>query len=448
MADPESGPMPQHVAIIGAGWAGLAAAVALSNRGMRVTLFEASRNLGGRARRVTMDGKDLDNGQHILIGAYRDTLDLMRTVGVDPDKALTRLPLELRYADGFHLCAPELPAPLHLALALATTKGLTWAERWQAVRFMGALRAAHFRLEPDLTVSALLQRKRQGAALCKYLWEPLCISALNTPPERASASVFAAVLRDSLAGSRTDSDLLIPRTDLGTLLPEPAARFIEQHGGTIRLGTAVRNIRESDGRFRLDEDASEYTQVIVATGPQHAAALLADERLEVQRAQVEAMAWQPIVTCYLHYPETVHLPCPMLGFAGGIVQWLFDRGQLGGPKGLLAAVISAEGMHREFDQDELVQRVHREIAATQFSAMPAPAPEWSRVIAEKRATYSCDAGMQRPAMETPVPGLLLAGDYIDCDYPGTLETAVRQGLAAAQHIVRPTYKGTKEKGRP
>lgn len=431
-------PASPHVAVIGAGWAGLAAAVTLTRRGTRVTLFEASRNLGGRARRVTLDGKALDNGQHILIGAYRDTLDMMRTVGVDPDKALTRLPLELRYADGFHLRAPEMRAPLHLALALATTKGLTWAERWQAVRFMGSLRAAHFRFEPELTVATLLQRQRQGNTLCKYLWEPLCISALNTPPERASASAFAAVLRDSLAGSREDSDLLIPRTDLGALLPEPAARFIEQQGSTIRLGSAVRSIRppcDSAGHFELDEDATEYTHVIIATGPQHAAALLADARLATQRAQVEALAWQPIVTCYLHYPESVRLPCPMLGFAGGIVQWLFDRGQLGGPTGLLAAVISAEGVHREFDQEELIHRVHREIAATQFSGMPAPAPAWSRVITEKRATFSCDAGIQRPAMETPVPGLLLAGDYVDSDYPGTLETAVRQGLAAARHIM-------------
>jgi len=271
-----------HVAIIGAGWAGLTAAAALATRGTRVTVFEASRNLGGRARRVTLDGESLDNGQHILIGAYHNTLGVMRTVGVDPERVLTRLPLELRYADGFHLRTPDLPAPLHLAIALATTRGLNWAERWQAVRFMGALRAAHFRFEPDLTVASLLQRQRQSATLRRYLWEPLCISALNTPPERASAGAFAAVLRDSLAGSREDSDLLIPRIDLGALFPEPAARAIEQHGGTVRLGRPVRNIRTSCGsasRFTLDEDATEYTHVIVATGPQHAAALLADERL-------------------------------------------------------------------------------------------------------------------------------------------------------------------------
>ena len=434
MAVTEPADSPRHVAVIGAGWAGLAAATALSGRGVRVTVFEASRNLGGRARRVELDGKPLDNGQHILIGAYRETLALMRTVGVDPQIALTRIPLELRYADGFHLRAPRLPAPLHLALALAGAKGLNWSERWQAARFMSALRAARFHYEPDLSVAALLLRERQDTTLCSHFWEPLCVSALNTPPARASASAFAAVLRDSLAGSRSDSDLLIPRTDLGALFPEPAARCVEHRGGEIRLGTPVHSIRASGDRFTLNDDAAEYTQVIIATGPQHAAALLADERLSAIRSQVEALTYQPIVTCYLHYPETVRLPCPMLGFTGGIVQWLFDRGQLGGPAGLLAAVISAEGAHRELPQDELTDRVHREIAPQLFRDGEVRTPDWSRVITEKRATFSCDAGTLRPSMTTAVSGLLLAGDYVASEYPGTLETSIRQGLAAARHI--------------
>ena len=107
-----------RVAVVGAGWAGLAAAATLAERGHPVTVFEASRSLGGRARRVTIDGVDLDNGQHILIGAYAEALRLMRLVGADPERLLVRLPLELRYASGFHLRAPPLPAPLHLLAGL------------------------------------------------------------------------------------------------------------------------------------------------------------------------------------------------------------------------------------------------------------------------------------------------------------------------------------------
>ncbi len=402
--------------------------------GLPVTVFEASRQLGGRARRVSIEGQHLDNGQHILIGAYSATLNLLRQLGADPETVLLRGPLDLRYADGFRMRAPKLPAPLHLGWALAGAKGLTWTERLAAARMMQSLKACSFELPPQQTVGELLAQHRQSDTATRHLWEPLCVSALNTPIASASARVFAAVLRDSLAGSRSDSDLLIPRTDLGDLLPEPAARHIELHKGRIRLGVAVHRISHDADKstFHINDEAEDYSHVILATAPQHAAALLDHPRLSTTRALIEALRYQPIVTCYLQYPETAQLPCPMLGLTG-TVQWLFDRGQLGGQPGLFAAVISADGRHRDLDQGELAAHVHKEIAVQAMAGLPAPT--WSRVITEKRATYACDAGVLRPAMQTALPGLLLAGDYIDCDYPATLETAVRQGLAAATAIL-------------
>lgn len=433
-----------HVAIVGAGWSGLSAATDLVQRGIRVTVFEASRSLGGRARRITLDGNAVDNGQHILIGAYRDSLAMMRKVGANPDQLLTRLPLALQYADGFSLRAPNLPAPLHLVIALATTHGLSWSDRLLAARLMVALQLARFCVEPDITVADLLARHKQSPALCSHVWEPLCVSALNTPAHSASASCFAAVLRDSLAGPRQSSEMLIPRVDLSALFPEPAARFIARYGGELKLGTPVRNITivaadaevaAPGSAFQLNDGTERYTHVIVAVAPQHAAALLAgDARLAPQRAIIDALDYQPIVTCYLQYPASISLPTPMLGFTGNTVQWLFDRGQLGGNKGLLAAVISAKGEHMELDQANLAQRVHLEIATWMKVSGSLPAPQWSRVVTEKRATFSCIANLQRPAAKTPVPGLILAGDYISSPYPGTLETAVRQGLLAAKLV--------------
>ena len=423
-----------QIAVIGAGWSGLAAAVRLCAAGRSVTVFEASRQLGGRARRVSIEGQHLDNGQHILIGAYRSTLDLLRQLGSAPERVLLRYSLDLRYADGFRMRAPGLPAPLHLVWALASARGLSWAERLSAARMMQALKAAHFQLPAQLSVGELLAQHNQSESTTRHLWEPLCVSALNTPVASASARVFAAVLRDSLAGRRADSDLLIPCTNLGELLPEPAARHIEQHKGRFRLGVAVRRIHhaaDSPG-FRINDEPDHYSHVILATAPQHAPALLDHPALCTTRSLIEALRYQPIVTCYLQYPASVRLPCPMLGLTG-TVQWLFDRGQLGGSPGLLAAVISAEGRHRELEQNALAAHVHAEIAG---QAMPElPLPVWSRVITEKRATYACDAGVRRPAMQTELPGLLLAGDYVDCDYPATLETAVRQGQAAATAVL-------------
>ena len=416
-------------AVIGAGWSGMAAAVILAERGVPVTVFEASRNLGGRARRVSVNGLALDNGQHVLIGAYRETLAIMRKVGADPHRVFLRLPLELRFADGFHLRAPRLPYPLNLAFALLGTKQLSWSEALHALRFMAALRARGFRVEPDRTVAQLLDEHGQPGVLRTHVWEPLCVSALNTPVRSASAQVFASVLRDGLAGSRDASDLLIARTDLGRVFPDPAAKYVEAHGGEIQLGVAVRAVAREGAGFCLDDRPERYAAVILACAPQHAAPLLSGfPELAALRESIERLDYQPIVTCYLQYPESVALPAPMLGLNDGIVQWAFDRGQLGGAKGLIAAVISASGAHEDLTKEMLASRINSELAAA-LGALPEP--RWTQVITEKRATFSCRPAVERPRTTTSVPGLLLAGDYVAGDYPGTLEAAVKSGIAAA-----------------
>ena len=338
--------MGHRVAVVGAGWAGLAAAVTLAERGLPVTVFEASRSLGGRARRVTLDGTDLDNGQHILIGAYTETLRLMRLVGADPERLLVRLPLELRDVSGFRLRAPPLPAPLHLLAGLVLASGLTAAERLRAARFVAHLRRSRFALEADESVERLLARHRQAGALRDRLWVPLCVSALNTPPERASARVFANVLRDTLGGARAASDLLLPKADLGALFPAPAAAFVAGHGGEIRLGAAIRAIVRDGAGFWLDTDPAAFSHVVLACPPQLAPGLLGDfPELGGLAATIAAIEHEPIYTCYLQYPEGVSLPFPMLGFSGGLTQWAFDRGTLSGHPGLIAVVLSASGKH-------------------------------------------------------------------------------------------------------
>ena len=416
-----------RVAVVGAGWAGLAAAVTLAERGVPVTVFDASRSLGGRARRVSVDDVDLDNGQHVLIGAYRECLRLMRVVGADPDRLLLRIPLELRFADGFHLRAPRLPYPLNLGAALLGAKGLPFSEAASAVRFMASLRLRNFRIEPDRAVAALLDEHRQSGALRSHLWEPLCVSALNTPVASASAQVFANVLRDGLTASRSASDFLIAKSDLGKIFPEPAAEYVKAHGGEIRLGEAVRRLARIHGGFRIN-DSLDFSSVVIACAPQHAGQLLVQlPELADALSRINAFSYEPIVTCYLQYPESVSLPSPMLGFTGGLLQWVFDRARIGGPKGLLAAVISASGAHGELSKESLVSRIDSELRSAIGSL---PSPLRSRVIAEKRATFSCRPGIGRPMATTALPGLVVAGDYVAGDYPGTLEAAVRSGVAA------------------
>jgi len=397
----------QRVAIVGAGYAGMAAAVTLADKGVPVTVFESAAVPGGRARRVSAQGNELDNGQHILVGAYTTLFGLMRRVGV-PGDALLRLPLELRYAKDFAFRALWFPAPFGLLSGLFLAKGIPLSERMGAVRFMSAMRKRRFRLERDVAVTELLQQHRQNGRIGLYLWRPLCVSALNTPAEIASSNIFLAALRDTLHAAPEASDLLLPRVDLSRLFPEPAAEFVAQHGGEMRLRSPVQDIAS------LKRDFSE---VIVAVGPHQLKSVLPEAAPEY--------TYQPIYTCYLQYPASVKLPFPMLGLADGLVQWVFDRGALMGEKGRLACVISAQGDHQQLSHDELAERCHRELA----QALALPAPLWSRVIAEKRATITCAVGLVRP--ETEMGGVFLAGDYTDPEYPPTLEAAVRSGVRAA-----------------
>jgi squalene-associated FAD-dependent desaturase len=406
----------------------MTAAVALAQAGAAVTVYEAGRTLGGRARRTTLDGIDLDNGQHILIGAYRETLRIMRVIGVDPERAMRRMPLALEIAGRFRLRTRKLPAPLHVAAGLLGAHGLVWADRLRVARFMRAMRSRAYRLARDVAVPELLAAHQQLGAPTELLWEPLCVAALNTPLETASAQVFLNVLRDSLGAEREASDLLLPRTDLSALLPEPAARYVQAHAGRVLLGQRVGELVLTAGGMSVAGET--YGAVIVAGAPRDAARLLEASGLGAPtRATLERMTYEPIYTCYLQYDAGAGLPAPMLGLREGMLQWAFDRGALGGPPGLIAAVVSARGAHEELLHGAFADLAHRELARV---VPRLPAPRWTRVIAERRATFSCVPGLDRPGNASGVPNLFLAGDYTASDYPGTLEAAVRSGAAAAR----------------
>jgi squalene-associated FAD-dependent desaturase len=392
----------------------MAAAVTLADRGVPVTVFESGPVPGGRARRVVSQGHELDNGQHIFVGAYTALFRLMRAVGVRSD-ALLRFPLEVRYAAEFSLRRLWLPGPLGLLAGLLLARGAPFAERLGTLRFMAALRRSNFHVEPDITVKQLLDEHGQHGRMRHYLWAPLCVSALNTPLDQASANVFLAALRDTLAGDDEASDFLLPRVDLSRLFPEPAAEFIRARGGELRCGTTIRE---------LDSLKAQFEKIIVAVGPHQLKTLLPET--------ADGFTYQPIYTCYLQYPEQTRLAFPMLGMADGLVQWVFDRGALLGEKGRLACVISAQGDHQQMTQDEVADTCHRELRA---ALKQLPSPLWARVIAEKRATISCTPGLQRPTVRTPITGVFLAGDYTDPEYPPTLEAAVRSGIRAADQVL-------------
>jgi squalene-associated FAD-dependent desaturase len=440
---------PARVAVVGGGWAGCAAAVTLAAAGLEVTLLEQAKTLGGRARRIVVDGIALDNGQHVLLGAYRQTLaliDAMHRAG-DGGRLLHRMPLTLRsfgerLRDEIELTASNARAPLHLAGGVLRAKGLSWRERLGLLAdFRQLTRPAAGLLADEAVTSRFSATPRRAFA---QVWQPLCLAALNTPPERASANTFAHVLRSALGGTARDSDLLVPAVDLSACFPDAAARFVEAHGGAVRRGVTVRGIANQGGVVALGIGAAaeRFRAAIVAVGPHQLAPTLGDNGnlpgLAQHLEHITRFTYESITTIYLGLAHRIPFAAPVVRLDDAPGQWAFDRsgalagGSPPGTSSLVAVVISASGPHDGLDQRTLAANVEAQLRRR----MPRlPAITFSRVIAERRATYACAPGLSRPAGGRVDDGLYVAGDYCDGQFPATLESATRSGVAAANELI-------------
>ncbi len=416
----------KSLAVVGAGWAGLAAAVRATEAGHRVTLFDMAPQPGGRARAVVHDGVVLDNGQHILIGAYRDTLALMRTVGADPDVLFERRPLALTDPQGRGLALPSGPAVPAFVRAVLALQEWPLSERLSLLSAALCWRLGGFRADPLHTVADLVRALPARARAT--LIEPLCVAALNTPSSQASAQVFLRVLRDALFGGPGAADLLLPRVPLSALLPTPAARWLEQQGAVLRWTTRVGHIEPTaDARWRVD---GEFFDVVLLACSAHEASRLAQPVAARWAHSAAALNYEPIVTVYLQSPDA-RLPSPMVALHAGPdapAQFAFDLGALdpsGARNGLFAFVISGAKAWVEAGLDATAQAILRQ-AQSAFVGLTWQA---RRTIAERRATFLCTPGLARPPTHV-APALAAAGDYIDSPYPSTLEGAVRSALKA------------------
>jgi squalene-associated FAD-dependent desaturase len=416
-----------RLAVVGGGWAGLAAAVEGVRRGHLVTLYEMAPQLGGRARSVDAAGMGLDNGQHILIGAYVETLALLRTVGVHADRAFVRTPLRLVDPHGVGLRL-DAGAPI-AAFAAAVLRQRGWRARERiallAATTLWAMRG--FRCDPSLTVAALTTRL--PASVRDDLIEPLCVAALNTPASDASAAVFLRVLKDALFAGAGSADLLLPRCGLSALLPGPAQRWLASAGAQVRLQHRVTSLSRHGEAWAIDGEP--FDRVVLAATATEAARLTTTISPDWSRTAA-ALRYEPIVTVYLSSPGA-RLPEPMLVLRSddrAPAQFVFDRGQLGGPEGLLAFVVS--GAQRWVDRglEATAQAAMDQARATLGAHLRGPL-QLVRTLTEKRATFRCTPGLQRPATEIAA-GLHAAGDHIAGPYPATLEGAVRSGLQAVR----------------
>lgn len=391
----------------------------------------------------------LDNGQHILIGAYEHSLDLMRLVGLNTQTLFQRTPFRLSYPDGWHLQAVPAPAPMHLGIGLLRAKGMTLSERLALVRWQRHYAkqgwTAHAGNAPDTTVAHLLSDLPPG--LVQRLMRPLCLAALNTEPHQASAHLFLRVLQESLGGRSTHSHLLIPRLDLSGVFARPALHWLEQHQTTWRPGTAVRAL-DFDGETWLvhtQDQTLPARAVILALGPDACARVLRASSAAVQAqlanttlTQLAQLEHAPITTVYLRYPESVRLPKAHFALIDDSAtqhygQWVFDRGALDPTyRGVLSVVISGTGPHQDLSHRNLCQAVAKQLS----HCLSLPEPLHSLCFVDKRATVLAVPGLKRPDCQQGYKGLFLAGDTAASPFPSTLEGSVRSGIEAADALAK------------
>lgn len=428
----------RKIAVIGGGWAGLSAAVKLTSHGYHVTLFESAKQLGGRARCVAFNEQRVDNGQHLLLGAYSQTLNILRLCHVDVDRVFLRTALNIkvikRHGGIFHLLPNHLPAPLNILFAILNLSNLSINERLRTIWFLVKLRLTRFEISRDITVKKLL--RRQPHTMIEMFWEPLCIAALNTGINEASAKIFLNVIKDSFTQGVDASDLLLPKIDLADLFVHPAMQYIEEHGGTLLLGKKIDLIlTNNEISTIIDADGNPYTvdAIVLACSPQSTLALLEKSSLlETTQQQLSALCYEPICTIYLQYSHDIHLSQPMIGLTNCTGQWIFDR-QFCGQAGLMAVVISADGPHMQIDKMTLAQLVSDELS----ELFGWPDANSTFVIREKRATFKAHVNIDklRPSTNTAEKNLWLCGDYTSGSYPATLEAAVQSGLQCSQEII-------------
>lgn len=417
---------PLSLAVVGAGWAGCAAAVGFAEQGYAVSLFEAAPVLGGRARTLEKyAGEDtLDNGQHIMIGAYADTLRVMRQVGIDTEAAFLRIPFTLKNLQGEGLAFPNWPAPFNALAGILCAKGWSWAERLQLVRWAGYWQFKKFQSNPAATLADIcigLPAKVQAQFIT-----PLCLSALNTPVSEASALVFLRVLRDAMFLFPQGSDFLLPRLDFSALFPQAAARYVEARGGQVLRNQRVQEItRSADGWL---VDGQRFDRVVLATSATEAARLAANYAPPAWQQAVQDLQYQAIATVYASSQQA--LPQPMFALADSAeqpAQFVFDRGQLlPNTRHLLAFVISV---------CKLPKLELEACVLAQAQAQLGLDVELVKTVIEKRATIAATSAAQASKVHLTQQlqdGLQVCGDYLHPYYPSTIEGAVQTAKALLQ----------------
>lgn len=432
--------------VIGGGCAGFSAATALVESGARVLVLEARPGLGGRATafRDPHTGERVDNGQHILMGCYTETLTFLRRIGT-ADRVRWQSGLKISMIDrfGHHsvLSLPALPSPLHFLAGVLAWDALSWSERLSVLRIgstIGSASADGIAKRLGVSVRSWLNQHGQAPRLCELFWEPLALAALNQSIDQADASHFIRVLERVFGDDPAAAALVMPSVPLDELYAEPARAWLETRGSEVRVNTPAKVLIDGERirGVRVRDELIEAPRVI-ATVPWHNFHALFDEppdAIAKTIADATALGSLPIVTVNLWFDEAVMTEA-LVGLPGRNFQWVFDRRALvGGDASHLSLVSSGA--------ESIVAQSNEALVATALSEIREALPAARRAglrkslaVREKRSTFSlAPDAPPRPQTVTPIDGFLLAGDWIETGLPATIESAVISGRLAAAAV--------------
>ncbi len=418
--------------VVGGGFAGLASAVYLSKTGYNLELIEASPKLGGRAYSFTENstGDTIDNGQHIMMGCYKETLKFLSLIGASEDVEIQKY-LSINFLkenfEVFSLKAPAVPYPLNLLIALLRFSAINFSDRLGLLQFFSKIYFYNSRQLSKLTVKQWLQLEHQNENVIKSFWEILVVGALNTSIEKASAKVFSDILKQIFFRGTTSAAIVLPSKRLSDLYCLPAVKFIEERNGKISLSEKVEDIIIKNDKAILIKTnkrvIKEFGKVIFAVPP-HALTRMG----LVDLVGTENFKYSTIVSIHLWLNKNP-LTEEFYGLIDSPIHWIFNH------KNYISLVISDADYLVSTDKKNIVELAINELE--KFTPLKREEITQSKIIKEKQATFipSNNIILHRPVSKTKIKNLFLAGDWTNTGLPSTIESAVKSGKSAAELVM-------------
>lgn len=419
--------------VIGGGLAGLSTAVYLSKQNISVNLLESSPKLGGRAYSfLAKDGKTLiDNGQHIMMGCYSETLNFMRLIGA-ADNLKYQSHLEISFLkEGFKkikLKAARLPYPFNLLIGLLNYKAVSLNDRIKILKFFLKIKTYSEKELSRMTIEEWLNKEKQGNNISKALWEIITVGALNTSVRKASAKIFADVIKEIFFKGDFSSTIIIPKYGLSETFCEPAARFLQNNNSEISLSHLVTGLKIEDREVvEVQTDQTNFSDFsfVVSTIPFYALEKIISPDYLNKKPEFR---YTSILSVHLWLSDN-KLQGDFYGLLGSPLHWIFNKGTH------ITIVISDADYLMKKSKEEIFDIIKSEL--NKYTDIETDEIIDFQLIKEKRATFIPSENILdcRPSVVTGLDNFFVAGDWVDTGLPSTIESAVKSGRMVSEALL-------------